>query len=35
MSYDIITKGHNGRLEVKSKPDEFTEFEIFIPKNES
>lgn len=35
MSYDIITKGHNGRLEVKSKPGEFTEFEIFIPKNES
>jgi signal transduction histidine kinase len=35
MSYDIITKGHKGRLEVKSKPGEFTEFEIFIPKNES
>lgn len=31
MSYDIITKGHNGEISVTSKPGEFTEFEIKIP----
>ncbi|TFV93656.1 histidine kinase [Algoriphagus kandeliae] len=31
MSYDIITNGHGGDLKVKSKPGEFTEFEIIIP----
>jgi signal transduction histidine kinase len=30
MSYDIITKGHQGRLEVESKTGEFTEFTIFL-----
>lgn len=31
MSYDIITKGHNGEISVTSQPGEFTEFEIKIP----
>jgi signal transduction histidine kinase len=30
MSYDIITKGHQGKLEVQSKSGEFTEFTIFL-----
>lgn len=30
MSYDIITKGHQGKLEVESKTGEFTEFTIFL-----
>lgn len=31
MSYDIITKGHAGKLEVSSQPDKGTEFTIKIP----
>lgn len=31
MSYDIITKGHNGEINVTSQAGEFTEFEILIP----
>jgi len=30
MSYEIITKGHNGQLTVQSVPDEFTEFIIIL-----
>jgi signal transduction histidine kinase len=31
LSYDIITKGHNGELKVKTKESEYTEFIIIIP----
>ncbi len=31
LSYDIITKGHNGTLEVNSQREEFTEFRITLP----
>lgn len=30
MSYEIITKGHNGRLSVESVPSEYTEFIIIL-----
>lgn len=33
ISYDIIVNEHQGKLEVDSKPGEFTEFRIFLPKN--
>lgn len=32
MSYDIVTKGHNGTLEVKTNMEEGTTFIITIPK---
>lgn len=32
LSYDIITKGHGGKIEINSKEGEFTEFTITIPK---
>jgi signal transduction histidine kinase len=31
LSYDIITKGHGGSLEVKTVQGEFTEFSIVLP----
>ena len=31
MSYDIITKGHNGELKVASKENEGTTFNIILP----
>jgi two-component system, NtrC family, sensor kinase len=31
MSYDIITKGHNGDLKVNTKEGEFAEFIINLP----
>lgn len=31
MSYDIITKGHGGELEVKTTPNKGTEFTIILP----
>jgi signal transduction histidine kinase/ligand-binding sensor domain-containing protein len=31
LSYDIITKGHGGSIEVESKEGEGTEFKIFLP----
>ncbi|MFN8289808.1 MAG: ATP-binding protein [Chitinophagaceae bacterium] len=31
MSYDIITKGHGGKLEVDTKEGEFAAFTIFLP----
>ncbi|MCK9203701.1 MAG: ATP-binding protein [Bacteroidales bacterium] len=35
MSFDIITQIHKGKLEVKSKEGEFTEFIITIPERQS
>ena len=31
LSYDIIHKGHGGKLEVKTKEGEFAEFIIELP----
>lgn len=31
LSYDIITKGHGGTLQVESREHEFTEFRITLP----
>jgi signal transduction histidine kinase/ligand-binding sensor domain-containing protein len=31
LSYDIITKGHGGELQVESNEGEYTEFIIYIP----
>lgn len=31
MSYDIITKGHNGELQVETKEGEFARFTIILP----
>ncbi|MBK7966957.1 MAG: GHKL domain-containing protein [Bacteroidetes bacterium] len=31
MSYDIITKSHQGTIEIQSKENEFTEFIIHLP----
>ncbi|MFB9843719.1 sensor histidine kinase [Mucilaginibacter ginsenosidivorans] len=31
LSYDIVVKGHNGKIDVKSKEGEFTEFQITLP----
>lgn len=31
MSYDIITKGHNGELKVTTKEGEYAEFIIYLP----
>ncbi|MCC3154560.1 sensor histidine kinase [Hymenobacter sp. BT770] len=33
LSYDIVTKGHNGTITVDSKPGEYTEFTICLPVN--
>jgi signal transduction histidine kinase/ligand-binding sensor domain-containing protein/uncharacterized membrane-anchored protein YhcB (DUF1043 family) len=35
MSYDIVTKMHQGTLEVQSKEGEYTEFIITIPEKQS
>ncbi len=35
MSYDIVTKMHQGKLEVLSKEGEYTEFIITIPERQS
>lgn len=35
MSYDIVTKMHQGKLEVQSKEGEYTEFIITIPERQS
>jgi len=32
MTHDIIVKQHGGRLEVETKPGEFTEFIIILPR---
>jgi signal transduction histidine kinase len=34
MSYDIITKGHGGKIDVESEPEKGTEFIIIIPINQ-
>lgn len=31
LSYDIIVKGHNGKIDVQSKEGEYTEFMISLP----
>ena len=31
ISYDIIVKGHNGNIQLDSKPGEYTEFIITLP----
>jgi signal transduction histidine kinase len=31
LSYDIITKGHNGQLKVETKEGEFAQFTIILP----
>lgn len=31
LSYDIITKGHNGELKVETKEGEFAQFKIILP----
>ena len=31
LSYDIIVKGHDGKIDVKSKEGEFSEFRITLP----
>ena len=32
LSYDIIVKQHGGQLTVDSRPNEFTEFQIILPR---
>jgi two-component system NtrC family sensor kinase len=34
LSYDIITKGHGGSIDVDSKPGEYTIFTIILPQNQ-
>ena len=34
LSYDIVTKGHSGTIEVESEPGQFTEFILTLPKND-
>ncbi|TGE08836.1 hypothetical protein EU556_11370 [Hymenobacter fodinae] len=31
LSYDIVTKGHGGRLTVQSEPGEYSEFTVHLP----
>src|SRR5690606_26006679 len=31
LSYDIVTKGHQGSMTVESDPGEYTKFTIFLP----
>ena len=31
LSYDIITKGHGGEIDIDSKTNEFTQFKIILP----
>lgn len=33
LSYDIVTQGHNGKLEVKTEVGKYAEFVISLPKN--
>jgi two-component system, NtrC family, sensor kinase len=31
LSYDIVVKGHGGKIEVNTQEGEFTEFIIYLP----
>ena len=31
LSYDIVVKGHGGKIEVDTREGEFTEFKITLP----
>lgn len=31
LSYNIIVKGHSGKLEVNTKEGEYTEFIVYLP----
>ncbi|HEX3384537.1 MAG TPA: ATP-binding protein, partial [Mucilaginibacter sp.] len=31
MSYDIVVKGHGGKIDVETKENEFTEFTVSLP----
>jgi signal transduction histidine kinase len=33
LSHDIVTKGNDGELSVKSEPGNWTEFQVLIPKH--
>ena len=33
LSYDIVSKGHNGDITFESESGKFTEFKITLPKN--
>jgi two-component system, NtrC family, sensor kinase len=32
LSYDIVVKQHGGSIEVDTRPDEFTEFKVILPR---
>jgi two-component system NtrC family sensor kinase len=32
LTYDMVVKGHGGKIEVNTKEDEFTEFIVYLPK---
>lgn len=34
MSYDIVVQEHQGRLDVRTKPGEFTEFTVTLPRKD-
>lgn len=31
LSYDIVVKAHNGKIDVMSKDGEYTEFMVILP----
>jgi len=33
LSHDIVVKQHSGSIEVDTRPGEFTEFKIMLPRN--
>jgi signal transduction histidine kinase len=35
LSYDIVVKQHGGRIDVDTKPGEFTEFVLTLPRRAS
>ncbi len=34
LSYDIVVKGHSGKIEVETRENEYTEFTIKLPINQ-